>query len=173
MTDFVTAESGVRQLYARCIDAVWRKDTAAFADCFTEDGEWKIAGRHLRGRAEIGNGFEELLSPNERVLMIFGPPLLQVGSGAAQGRCYVTEMIKRKDKMNASTIGTYYEHFVEQADQWRFQSRYFSLHYYGPADLSAPIRETTNFGPPPGMPGENEPAVFHLRDQYGHPHHDE
>lgn len=164
MTDFIKAESGIRQLYSRCIDAVWRKDTAAFVDCFTEQGEWKIAGHHFRGRTEIGNAFEEFLNPNERVLMIFGTPFLQVESGIAQGRTYVTEMIKRKDKMNASTIGTYYEHFVQQEDRWRFQSRFFSLHYYGPADLSAPLYETPDFGPPPGMPTQNAPATFHMRD---------
>ena len=51
--DFMIAECGIRQLHARAIDTVWRKDAAAFAACFAEKGEWKIAGVHMRGRAEI------------------------------------------------------------------------------------------------------------------------
>ena len=39
MTEFVIAESGIRQLHARYIDAVWRKDADAFANCFAEHGE--------------------------------------------------------------------------------------------------------------------------------------
>ena len=47
MSDFVAAEAGIRQLHARFVDAVWRKDADAFAECFAHDGEWKIAGLEL------------------------------------------------------------------------------------------------------------------------------
>ena len=53
MTELYVADSGIRQLYARYIDAVWRKDADAFGKCFAENAEWKIAGMHMRGRAEI------------------------------------------------------------------------------------------------------------------------
>ena len=44
MTDLVVADCAIRQLHARYIDAVWRKDIDAFVDCFAEDAEWKIGG---------------------------------------------------------------------------------------------------------------------------------
>ena len=53
MTDFAATEAAIRQLHARYVDAVWRKDYVAFGDCFTTDAEWRIAGMVLHGRAEI------------------------------------------------------------------------------------------------------------------------
>lgn len=42
MTDFVATECGIRQLYARFADAVWRQDGDDFAACFATDGERRI-----------------------------------------------------------------------------------------------------------------------------------
>ena len=53
MTDFLAAESGIRQLHARYLDAVWRKDFDAFGDCFAENAEWRIGGKILRGRDHV------------------------------------------------------------------------------------------------------------------------
>ena len=61
MTDVLIADYAIRQLHGRYVDATWRKDAAAFADCFAEDAEWKIAGMHLRGRAEIGATIQQVL----------------------------------------------------------------------------------------------------------------
>ena len=159
MTDFLVAESAIRQLHARYIDAVWRKDFAAFRDCFTEDAEWKIAGAHLRGRAAIGSQLEKLMTPHERILMFFGIPILQVGDGTASGRTYVTEIVKFKDGRTVRTIGIYFERFVEQKDRWRFKWRHWNLCYYGAPDFSAPLQEFPDFGPPPGMPGQDDPTI--------------
>ena len=86
MTDFVAAESGIRQLQARCIDTVWRKDAKGFAECFVEDGEWKIAGQHVRGRAEIEALFAKLLGLCDKVITQNGTPILTVEQGSAFGR---------------------------------------------------------------------------------------
>src|ERR1700756_1908090 len=91
MTDFVAAGGGIRQLHARYIDAVFRKDYPAFGDCFTEDAEWRIAGMVLRGRPEITGLLERLMDTFHRVLMTFRTPILEVGDGVATGRTYVTE----------------------------------------------------------------------------------
>ena len=91
MTDFTVADSGIRQLHARFADAVWRKDADAFARCFAEDAEWKIAGQHFRGRAEIGATIGRLLDACARVQIIAGTPILEVGQGAATGRIQMTE----------------------------------------------------------------------------------
>ncbi len=160
MTDFVTAEAGIRQLHARFMDAVWRKDAEAFADCFALDGEWKIAGMHMRGREEIGRMFGTLLGICSRVTIIPGPPLLQLGDvpGTASARVSVTELAKMNDGSSALTIGIYYDRYVEEGGQWRFQWRHFGLHYRGPVDLSADLVECPDYGPPPGMPGPDEPT---------------
>ena len=44
MSRFVEAESAIRQLHARYIDAVWRQDPEAYGDCWAEDAHWKYMG---------------------------------------------------------------------------------------------------------------------------------
>src|SRR5690606_23791179 len=97
-----------------CADAVWRKDRAAFVDCFVADGEWKVAGMHLVGQAAIGDGFDRFLDLNERVLMAYGSPILEIGAGTATGRTYTTETVKDRAGKGMCSIGIYYESFVEQ-----------------------------------------------------------
>jgi ketosteroid isomerase-like protein len=160
MTDFVIAESAIRQLQARCVDAVWRKDSQAFADCFAEDGEWKLAGMHLHGRAEIKTAFEKLLGACERVFTLAGTPILELGQGTASARTYVLEHAKLVTGQTASTIGIYYERFVEQPTGWKFQWRHWTLHYRGPADLTAPFYNSPDYGLPPGMPGRDDPTTL-------------
>lgn len=159
MTDFVAAEAGIRQLHARCVEAIWRKDAKAFAACFVEDGEWKIAGMHMRGQAEIEATFAKLLGLCERVLTLNGTPILDVGDGEAFGRTYVLEHAKLNNGQTASTIGIYYERFVETPKGWKFKWRHWSLQYRGAVDLSTPFYESPDYGPHPGMPGADEPTT--------------
>lgn len=158
MTNLAAAESGIRQLHARFVDAVWRKDAEAFAGCFTEDGEWKIAAMQMRGRSEIQSTFSQLLSTSERALMIPGIPLLEVGQGTAIGRIHFTELAKLTDGSSAMRIAVYYDRYLEQDGQWLFQWRHLGLHYAGPTDLSAALVECPDYGPFPGMPGPDEPT---------------
>ena len=160
MTDFVVAECMIRQLHARYIDAVWRKDIDAFVDCFAEDAEWKVGGQHLRGRDEVRGAITKFLEPIDRIAMMFSTPILEVGKGTAIGRTYVREFNKAKNGETASTVGIYYERFVEQGDRWRFQWRQWMLQYLGPPDLSADIYESKDYGAFPGMPGQDDPTVI-------------
>ncbi|CAN7662767.1 nuclear transport factor 2 family protein [Phenylobacterium sp. LjRoot225] len=159
MTDFVTAETAIRQLHARCIDIVWRKDAKAFAECFAEDGEWKIAGQHMRGRAEIEALFAKLLGLCEHVMTSVSSPILEVGDGSAIGRTYVTEDAKLANGATAHTIGVYHEKFVETAEGWKFASRHWSLKYRGPADFTGDFYDTPDYGPFPGRPADDEPTT--------------
>lgn len=161
MTNFVVAECAIRQLHACYVDAVWRKDYDAFGDCFAEDAEWRIGGRILRGRVEIVDNLKRLMPNFHRVIMTFRTPILEVGNGTATGRTYVTEQNGFKNGRPGTTIGTYYERFVDQGDRWRFTWRLFQLHYIGPADLSGPFFENPEFGPPPAMPPLDAPTYDH------------
>lgn len=159
MTDLIVADCAIRQLHARYIDAVWRKDIDAFVDCFAEDAEWKISGMHLKGRAEIRRQITKFLEPIDRIQMIFSTPIIEVGQGGASSRTYVREFNRARNGETASTVGIYFERFVDQGDRWRFQWRQWMLQYIGPADLSAEPYECKDFGPPPAMPGPDEPTV--------------
>lgn len=152
MTDFLTAEAGIRQLHVRYVDAVWRRDYAAFADCFTADAEWRIAGQVHRGRAEIVGFLQRAMSNFHRVIMTFRTPIIGLGDGSATARTYVTENNGFKDGRPGSTIGTYYERLVEKDGLWRRAWALYQLHYMGPADLTGAFFEQPDYGPPPAMP---------------------
>jgi uncharacterized protein (TIGR02246 family) len=157
--NFLIAECGIRQLYGRYADAVWRKDTAAFVDCFAEDAVWKIAGRTVTGRADIGALFEMTLVPSERVMMWVGIPVIELDGATATGRVQVTELLKRKDGSSVRTLALYYERYAEQGGAWRLKHHHFNLYYFGPPDLSESYYGNPEYGPPPGMPGPDDPTT--------------
>lgn len=159
MIEFLIAESAINQLHARYVDALWRKDAEAFAECFASDAEWKIAGMHMCGRTAIGGLFEKLVSSCERVRMILSTPILSLQGGAAIGRIHVTEFARLRDGGSAMNLGTYYDRYIDEGDQWRFTQRYWTLHYRGPIDLSAAFVDAPDYGPHPGMPGLDEPTL--------------
>lgn len=167
MTDLVAAEAGIRQLHAHYTDAVWRKDAAAFGECFTDDAEWRISGNIFRGRAEITDVIGKILSNAHRILMTFRTPIIQVGDGRAMGRTYVTEQCTWTNREPNVSIGRYYERFVDQGDRWRFAWRLYELHYTGPADLSGTWHEHPDYGPPPGMPECDTLPPDHANKKWG------
>jgi hypothetical protein len=155
----LSAEIGIRRLHALCADAVWRKDRSAFVDCFTVDGEWKVAGVHMRGQAAVGDGFDQFLALNERVLMSFASPILEVDGQSASGRTYTIEHVRTVDGSGMSSVGIYYERFVEIHGAWLFAWRHFDFCYFGPPDLSAPLFPFVDRGRPPGMPDAADPTA--------------
>ena len=164
MSEFMIAESGIRQLHARFIDAVWRKDNEAFANCFTESAEWKIAGLHFKGRTEIGETIRKLLAPYDRILITLGLPVLDVEGNTATGRIHLSEQAKLSDGSSALTIGVYFDRYVLEEGNWKFNWRHFSLHYRGPNDMSAPLIESPDYGPPPAMPPADAPTLTRRTD---------
>jgi len=159
MDDQFAAELAIRRLHAVCADAVYRKDGQAFAECYTENGEWKVAGLHIVGRAAIADALGELGAANERIFMTFGMPILEFGPQTATGRTYVVEHVKRHDGSAAVTFGIYYERFVHLDGQWRFRWRHFDFLYFGSPDLSDPFYTLNDYGAPPDMPPADAPTA--------------
>ena len=164
MTNFAEAEAGIRQLHARYTDATWRKDAQSFAECFTPDGEWRISGMTLRGRAQIAETINRILGRMNRVLITFRTPVLEVGPGIATGRTMIDERVSWADGNANISIGRYYERFAEVEGRWYFTWRLFELHYRGPADLSGEWHDYLDYGAPPAMP----PLDTESRDTSSH-----
>ncbi|MFA7602066.1 MAG: nuclear transport factor 2 family protein [Novosphingobium sp.] len=148
----MAAEFGIRQLHARCADAVWRKDASAFADCFAEHGVWKVAGLRLAGREAVAEGFAGLTAMNQRILMRFATPIVSIDAEGVSARTHVVEHVKRNDGSGMTSIGIYFERFVEVGGAWQFTWRHFDFCYFGPPDLSAELYAFVDRGPPPGLP---------------------
>lgn len=159
MSDFISAEAGIRQLQARYIDSVWRKDFLAFGDCFTEDAEWRIAGRVLRGRIACVNLLKEFIGNFDRVRMTMQTPILDVSEGTATGRTDVLEHNILTNRQRNITIGTYYDRFVQHGGRWMFAWHYYQLYYLGPSDMSGKFYDVTDYGPPFEMPRLDEAST--------------
>lgn len=152
MSDFLEAESGIRQLISRYTDAVWRKDFDALAACYGEDCEWRIAGLVMRGRDEIVAHFANVSTRFRKMFVTMQPPILDVDGAAATGRSYVAEYNTLADGRPFLAIGTYYDRFARHGDAWQFTWRLFQTHYAGPPDMSGEFIEQAEYGPPPAMP---------------------
>lgn len=152
MTDLATADAAIRQLHARYIDAVWRADYDAFADCFALDCEWRIADRVVRGRTGAVEFIKLMLADFDCLFISLGTPVLNVGDGEATGRTYFNARNRLKSGEAFAPIGVYYERFVDEGDRWRFKWRLFQTHYKGPPDMSGELVANPHYGSPPGFP---------------------
>ena len=147
------AIEGIRQLHARYVDAVFRKDYDAFRRCWTADAEWRIAGRIMRGHDEIVGFLEQAMANFHRVIQTFRDPIVELtGAGEARTRVHVTEQNGFKDGRPGGTIGTYFERVVERDGLWVRKWALFQLHYMGPADLTGAYFDQPDYGPPPAFP---------------------
>lgn len=158
MTDFIAADAGIRQLYARFADAVWRQDAAEFSSCFASDGLWKIAGMEIAGRARIAEMCSTMLSRCSHIHIITGLPILDVKGGTAKGRLSMTEFARMQDGSTAMTIGWYHDDYVEHDGRWRFRKRHWVMKYRGSPDLTGHFADTPDYGAFPDGPADDEPT---------------
>lgn len=152
MDDFAQIQAGILDLHARYTDAVWRKDATAFAELFTPDGEWRISGRVMRGRAEIAGSIGTILDNFVAVLFSYRTPVLHISDGEVTGRAMVDERCAWKNGNRNIAIGRYYERFAFHDGRWRFAWRLFELHYRGPPDMTGQFFTHPDYGPPPAIP---------------------
>ena len=160
MSDFLAVEAAIRQLHAIYTDAVWRKDVAAFGDCFAEDAEWRLSGIVLRGRDNIAQFMAGIFPKYRRILLTFRTPIINPGPEATiTARTYVSEQSVLASGQAYGPIGTYYEHFVHESGSLRFSWRLFMSDYTGPPDLSGTFHDNPDFGAPPAMPSLDQPTI--------------
>jgi ketosteroid isomerase-like protein len=158
VSEFVAAESAIRQLHARYIDAVWRQDADAFGSCWVEDAQWKIVGADLHGRQAITAFFVDIMRNFDHVIQFYHVPILEIEDGTGTGRTYVTEHNSFRSGRKTFNIGLYHERYRRDADRWRFTWRHFDLFYMGPADLSVPFFTVPEYGAPPRLADPDRPA---------------
>jgi len=155
-TDLVAADTEVRQLHARYVDAVFRKDIDAFGNCFAKQAEWRVGGKILRGKNDITAFMRGVFPQFVRIFMTFRTPLIHLENGAISARTYVSENSLFADGRAFAPIGIYFEHFTVERDALRFKWRLFQTQYAGPPDLSGRFFDVPDYGPPPAMPPLDE-----------------
>lgn len=152
MDDHTVAEAGVRSLHAAYADAIWRKDYAAAADCYTADGEWRNGGLALKGRQEIASALETFMVRFDCVFMTFRNPVVWAQGDEILARTYITEQNVQVSGEPRMAMGVYFDRIVRDGGVWRRRWSLFQLQYRGPGDFSGTFFRQPDYGPPPGFP---------------------
>lgn len=158
MPDILEVDFAIRQLYARMVDAVWRQDCEQFANCYTPDGEWKIAGMHMKGREAIQEGATNLLTRCDAIHLIVGTPMLEVDGDTAVGRYNMTEFAKMPDGAAFMATGWYYDRYAKVDGEWLYQWRHWNMKYRGPIPMDGIWADTPDYDRFPNMPERDEPT---------------
>jgi uncharacterized protein (TIGR02246 family) len=154
------AERGVRALYARYCDAVWRRDSEAFVGCFAHEAVWKVAGLEMRGPEAIRTQFEAFVGQPHQVMMFTGLPNLDIAGDEATSRIAITEYSRPSGAAMMRTLGVYYVWLVRDGKGvWRFSRRHLDLTYMGAANFVDASIERPDYGPPPAMPLADAPTL--------------
>jgi hypothetical protein len=129
---------GAFDLVGRYAAAVLRFDADRFADLWTEDAEWVVAGGEaLRGRAVIVETFVRARSGYRLCVqeIMSGYADRPEGAGVT-AHWQVRELQWRPDGSASQLIGVYHDDLRAVDGAWRFARRRFELVYRGSVDLS-------------------------------------
>ena len=152
-TEFLTAETAVRQLHARYADAVWRKDYAAFGNCFASDCQWITSSMVMKGRSGIVETVRGLQTKLKSILLTIRTPIVELEKdGSVSSRTYFSEQGFLTDGGGYLAIATYFERFTHEEGRLRFKWRLSQAHYSGPPDLTGSVKDNPDCGAPPALP---------------------
>jgi hypothetical protein len=146
--DLVTADAGIRQMHARYANAVWRKDFATFAEFWTEDAEFRIAGLVHKGRDNIAAFLGRAMADVDWVRMDFESPILDIQpDGTVLSRTQTWE-----ENVLMKGMGIYWERLVLDGGLWRRRWAMFELQYIERTGQKGERLKQPDWGPPPGFP---------------------
>ena len=129
-------EIALRNLMARYVDAVNRRDGDAWAKTWAEDGSWDLLGTEVSGRANIVGLWQQMMSGFEFALMMPSSCLLEIDGDRASGHWYLQEYTRDLEGNSGTVLSRYLDTYSRVDGQWLYQSRRYSFIYHGPADLS-------------------------------------
>lgn len=128
------AERDVVRLIRDTWAAIDRKDWAAYADGFAEDGEFEIMGDRRRGRAEIVAGPERDLAKYDGLQHLVMNEIVDVDGDRASGQWYAiaVHVPDRSDPGTHADVGLRYR-FKARRDHgaWRFEEAVIDVIWTG------------------------------------------
>jgi len=136
----------IASLVHRYADAVVHRDASQWGECWAEDAHWALApGRGVDGRQAIVELWLSAMGAYGSVVQTVQNGTAWYLHGAvdhAAGRWYINERFARVDGDRGILLAHYDDTYVRRADGWQFASRALTIHYRGPADLSAEFAST-------------------------------
>ena len=129
-------ELELRNLMARYVDAVNRRDPEAWIDTWAEDGSWNLLGNPVTGRDNILALWEQMMATFEFALLLPSSCLFEVDGESASGHWYLHEYSRDLEGNRSAIISRYDDTYVKRDGRWLFASRAYNFIYNGPPDFS-------------------------------------
>lgn len=118
----------IRERIERYNDAVFRRDADDWAECWTEDAEWQVGENSASGRKAIRDLWITLMDGLEAAGMYVTHGAVAIADDMAESRCYMLEMLKKRDGTELLVSGRYDDRLRRDADgEWRFLGRAYSV----------------------------------------------
>lgn len=122
----------IRDLPRRYCHYVWKKDVTAIVGLFTDDGEFDA------GRAQpAAKGTQALLKAYRQGLDELDPHpfihnhVIELDGERATGTCYL-DLRATQNGRSLIAAGHYDDVYVKVDGRWKFRSRTFHAHFFGP-----------------------------------------
>ena len=126
----------LRNLMARYVDAVHRRDGDAWIATWAEDSQWNLLGNPVDGKANILGLWQQMMGGFEFALMLPSSSLFEIDGDSASGHWYLHEYSRDLEGNTSTIISRYQDTYIKEGGQWRYKSRQYQFIYNGPADLS-------------------------------------
>lgn len=131
--DTTADELAIRDLAARYIDAVNRRDAEAWGATWSEQGVWEILGNRVEGREPIVAFWNGAMAGFSFTFMMLGSGTLAIEGDRASGRWYLTEHLVGVDGSASMVCGVYEDRYVREQGEWRFAERRYAILRQTPA----------------------------------------
>jgi hypothetical protein len=120
-------ELAIRDLAARYIDGVNRRDATVWGATWSEQGAWELLGHRVEGRTAIVQFWEAAMANFPFAFMQLGSGTLELDAGVATGRWYLTEHLVGTDGVAQQVLGMYEDSYVREGSQWLFAERRYKI----------------------------------------------
>lgn len=117
----------IRELAVRYAHGVWRKDVAAVAALFAEDGVMDTgSGEPMRGREAIRATYERTFAADDFYPFVHNH-VVEIDGDGARGWCDLDlRAVINSERMTG--FGSYEDRYVRTSDGWKFRSRTLVMH---------------------------------------------
>lgn len=117
----------IRELVIRYAHGVWRKDVAAVADLFADDGVMDTGnGEPIRGRHAVRATYERTFATDDFFPFVHNH-VVAIDGDSARGSCDLDlRAVINGERM--SGFGSYHDSYIRTPDGWKFQARTLVMH---------------------------------------------
>jgi uncharacterized protein (TIGR02246 family) len=118
----------IRELIEAYSDAVFRRDEAAWAATWTDDGVWNLMGTEVMGKANLVAAWRHAMTEFTFTAFFSVPGEIRVvnrDSGTA--RVYASEYLVQADGRIRHVIGQYHDALLKTRGRWLFRRRTYRI----------------------------------------------